>query len=136
MNEAELEKRIYQEYLEYEKLCYDTKVKNSKEKDKIVAAIASGLFGILLTASDKFPYNECLAVWLKFLIISNGLTLILSLMSHFAANLAIDINLNNSLYKRNKTNYWYIITKFLNCGYLLTTFATIIALIVVLCYIF
>lgn len=126
----------YQKYLEYEKWCYDTKEKNNQSKDKIVIAIASGLFGILLTVSDKIPYNECLAAWLKFLIISNGLTLILSLMSYFTANLAMDTNLNNSLYKRNETNYWDIITKFLNCGYLLTTFATIIALIVALCYIF
>lgn len=138
MSEDELKEKEYQEYCKYEKSCYDTKEKNSQSQDKIVIAIASSLFGLLLAMNDKIPLaqSECLGVLLKILIVSNGLTLILSLLSFYTANLAIDKKVENFLYKRSERNCWEIATRCLNFGYLVTTIITIFVLVKALCEIF
>lgn len=138
MSKDEFDEKGYQEYCEYEKSWYDTKEKNEQSRDKIVIAIASSLFGLLLAMNDKIPLaqSECLGVLLKILIVSNGLTLILSLFSFYTANLAIDKKVENFLYKRNERNCWEIATKCLNFGYLATTIITIFVLAKALCEIF
>lgn len=138
MSKDEFDEKGYQEYCEYEKSCYDTKEKNDQSRDKIVIAIASSLFGLLLAMNDKIPLaqSECLGMLLKILIISNGLTLVLSLFSFYTANLAIDKNVEIFLYKRDERNCWEVVTKCLNFGYLVTTIITIFVLAKALCEIF
>ena len=58
MSEDELKEKEYQEHREFIKDCDKAQDKNIQSQDKIVIAISSGLFGLLLTILDKNLLNE------------------------------------------------------------------------------
>lgn len=117
---------------EHEKLLHNAEKSNIQGQEKIVVGITSALFGLLLTINGKIPLdNECLTLWLKILIISNGIALFSSLMSYLPAHFA-----TKNLLEKKESNYWYIATQFLNCISLVATLITIVVLVIVLCYIF
>lgn len=123
---------------------YEAKVKNTDNQDKIIIAISSALFGVLLASLDKdmFIDNQSAKVLLVILLISNTLTLVLSLLSLVLANIAIDkenAKLYSLLYsKENKEtkNYCKVVGKWLNAIYLITGGFTIIMLAVMIGIIF
>ena len=90
-NDKAIEKD-YQTYLEHRKSCYATKNKNIEGQDKIVIAISSAVFGLLLAIFDKnmIEDNQCTETLLTFLLFSNGAALFSSLWSFFFANKAIE----------------------------------------------
>lgn len=134
MSEDELKEKKYQEFCRFVEKCDETKEKNNQSQDKIVIAISSSLFGLLLAMHDKILSVQigCFSEWLKIIIISNGLTLLLAIISYSIANLAIDKKIQIFLSGKKKKNSLDAWTRYINLGYLVTSIITIFALAVVL----
>lgn len=117
---------------DYEKLLHDAEKSNIQGQEKIVIGISSALFGLLLTMNGKISLdNEYATLWLKILIISNGIALFSSLMSYIPAYFA-----TKNLLEKKEEKFWYIATQCLNLVSLVATLITIFILVIVLCYIF
>lgn len=145
VNESSVgETRKQELYNDFTNKCYEAKVKNTDNQDKIIIAISSGLFGILLASLDKdmFVDNQCAKALLVALLVSNTLTLILSLLSLVLANKAIDKKVEiinsyfNSKEKIEKRNDCETLGKWLNNVYLITGSFTIVILAVMIGIIF
>ena len=132
MSEDELKENEYQEHREFIKDCDKAQDKNIQSQDKIVIAISSGLFGLLLTILDKNLLNENQICAFKALLASNAATLILALLAFSAANKAINEKVQVVSHKKDVDDFWESVTNQLNLGYLLTTCLTIIFLTAVM----
>ena len=116
----------------------DAKERNMQSLDKVVVAISSALFGLLLAIFDKnlLDKSPILPILFKILIISNATTIIFVLISYYTANKSMDIKKQDALYETCKLDCYECATKFLNCGYLTTTCITILILATIMWQIF
>lgn len=134
------EKKSRQEYEDKQKYrdnCRETEMENHRAQDKAVMTISSALFGLLLTMYDKLNGQCQVNILLKLLVVTNALTLIMSILAFSVANKATDENLQFYLQrKQNHNGCWEIIADFLNYGYLITTCLSIIILSIIMCMIF
>ena len=110
--------------------------KNMQSLDKVVVAISSALFGLLLAIDSKtlLDKSQILSMLFKALIVSNAITIIFVLISYYTANKSIEIKQEDT--KNCETDCWECATKFLNFGYLLATCITIITLATIMWQIF
>lgn len=132
MNDEKLTEKEYQNFIEFRNSCEDTKEKNNQSQDKMVVAISSALFGILLAIVDKKLLAQIPHILFGALIVSNALTLICALVSYSTANMAISKKIQIALHKGREKNYWEFATKCLNIGYVVATCTTIILLAIVM----
>lgn len=111
--------------------------KNMQSLDKVVVAISSALFGLLLAIDSKtlLDKSQISLMLFKVLIASNAVTIIFVLISYYTANKSIDIQQQDAK-NNDKTDCWECATKFLNFGYLLATCITIITLAIIMWQIF
>ena len=129
---------------ETRKTCEFLKNKNSDTQDKIIMTISSALFGILLAIFDKdlLDKSQISSCLFCILILSNALTLILSLVAFYTGNKSLDKFVENEKVRliENKQdkmeNCWACATKFLNKAYLSTTCVTVVTLTVIMLQIF
>ena len=131
-DDEKMTEKEYQEFLEFRKSLDDTKEKNNQSQDKMVIAISSALFGLLLALVNnglltKMPHTLFIA-----LIASNALALICALVSYSTANKSIDKKMQIALYRSNEKNHWEFATKCLNISYIIATCATIIFLSIIM----
>lgn len=130
----ELEK----EFREYRIKLYESKEKNIDSENKVILSISSALFGLLLAMSDKFS-TSCVKNLLVILIISNTLTIIITLISFSFGNKTIDEKMDYvskfimqekdiNEYDYKHKGKWENITKYTNKAYLITFCITMFAL--------
>ncbi|MGX3011962.1 hypothetical protein ACWIUD_10485 [Helicobacter sp. 23-1044] len=106
----------------------NAKERNMQEQSKIIMAISSALFGLLLAIVDKDFLSKIPPISLKVVIASNAITLIFALFSYCTANKSMGIKQQNTLDGIQRPNCWACATKFLNFGYVFATYITILAL--------
>lgn len=126
----------YQEFREFCNSCEDTQEKNSQSQDKLIIAISSALFGILLALLNGGLLAKVPQKLFGVLILSGAITLICALVSYSTANWAIDKKVSIALHKSNEKNYWDSITKCLNKIYVSATCVMIISLAITMWIIF
>lgn len=131
-------------YDEVRKTCDAFKQKNLDGQDRLIITISSALFGLLLAIFDKdlLDKSQISSCLFKILIISNALTLILSLISFYTGNKSLDKIVKNKKAhllenKQDKMeNCWACVTEFLNKAYSSTTCVTIATLAIIMLQIF
>ena len=114
----------------------NAKERNMQEQSKIIMAISSALFGLLLAIVDKDFLSKIPPISLKVVIVSNAITLIFALFSYCTANKSMDIKQQVTLDGIQRLNCWACATKFLNFGYVFATCITILALATIMWQIF